>query len=80
MKPFAQFVQRLHGRTLTEKLAIIDDKMRRLKAEGRGKKKLKRLAALREFIQSAAIISNKMPATPARAPAASFGALSRIRF
>ena len=58
--PYASFLHRLRGHSPHVQLGIIDAKMRRLQAEGGRKKKLARLAALREFVSAAARIDGQI--------------------
>src|SRR5262249_22664853 len=78
-RKFIQFVERLHSKSHTQRLAIIDDKMRRLRVEGGNKKKLKRLAVLRDYLAAAGQVAQKMPRRSVVPPADAFAGSTRIQ-
>jgi hypothetical protein len=74
MKPFARFVKRLHGLDNCQRLAVIDERLARLRREGGRRKKIARLETLRRAIELAARVSTKThTGTPAANCAGSRG-------
>jgi hypothetical protein len=68
-RKFVQFVERLHGKRQAQRLAIIDNRMEKLRAEGGNRKKLRRLAVLRGYLAAAGQIAKRMPQSRVVSPA-----------
>jgi hypothetical protein len=79
MKPFARFVKRLCVLDDTQRLAVIDERLQRLRRDGGKRKKIARLESLRNLVAGAARLSTKMMRTHTGTPADNYAGARGFR-